>query len=50
MLKQRSAALPSQIQMCDTLSRNVPKLPAGVEILPVNCLAYGRMQVVDALV
>ena len=32
VLKQRSAELPSPIQMCDALSRNVPKLPAGVEI------------------
>jgi hypothetical protein len=26
--------------MCDALSRNVPKLPAGVEILLANCLAH----------
>jgi transposase len=38
VLKQRSAELPSPIQMCDALSRNVPKLPAGVEILLANCL------------
>jgi hypothetical protein len=30
------------IQMCDALSRNVPKLPHGVEILVANCLAHGR--------
>ncbi len=30
--------------MCDALSRNVPKLPAGVEILLANCLAHGRRQ------
>jgi transposase len=40
VLKQRSAELPSPIQMCDALSRNVPKLPAGVEILLANCLAH----------
>jgi transposase len=33
--------------MCDALSRNVPKLPAGVEILLANCLAHGRRQMVE---
>ena len=33
--------------MCDALSRNVPKLPAGVEILLANCLAHGRRQFVE---
>ena len=47
VLKKRSAELPSPIQMCDALSRNVPKLPAGVEILLANCLAHGRRQFVD---
>jgi transposase len=47
VLKQRHAALPSPIQMCDALSRNVPKLPAGVEVLLANCLAHGRRQFVD---
>jgi transposase len=47
VLKQRSAELRSPIQMCDALSRNVPKLPAGVEILLANCLAHGRRQFVD---
>ena len=47
VLKQRSAELPDPIQMCDALSRNVPKLPAGVEILLANCLAHGRRQFVD---
>jgi len=47
VLKQRSAELPSPIQMCDALSRNVLKLPAGVEILLANCLAHGRRQFVE---
>jgi transposase len=47
VLKQRSAELPRPIQMCDALTRNVPKLPAGVEILLANCLAHGRRQFVD---
>jgi transposase len=47
VLKQRSAELPSPIQMCDALSRNVPKLPAGVEIHLANCIAHGRRQMVE---
>ena len=47
VLKRRSAELPSPIQMCDALSRNVPKLPAEVEILLANCLAHGRRQFVE---
>ncbi len=47
VLQQRAAELPSPIQMCDALSRNVPKLPEGAEILLANCLAHGRRQFVD---
>jgi transposase len=47
VLKQRAAELPSPIQMCDALSRNLPKLPGGVEILLANCLAHGRRQFVE---
>jgi len=47
VLKRRAAELPSPIQMCDALSRNVPKLPSGVEILLANCLAHGRRQFVE---
>jgi len=47
VLKQRAAELPAPIQMCDALSRNVPKMPAGVEILLANCLAHGRRQFVE---
>jgi transposase len=39
VLKQRSAELPPAIQMCDALSRNVPKL---VETLVGNCNAHSR--------
>jgi len=50
VLKQRAAdsqaAVPA-IQMCDALSRNVPKLGAGVELLLANCLAHGRRQFVE---
>jgi transposase len=47
VLKRRVAELPAPIQMCDALSRNVPKLPGGVEILLANCLAHGRRQFVE---
>jgi transposase len=50
VLKQRRAELPSPIQMCDALSRNVPRLPVGAEILLANCLAHGRRQFVDIAV
>ncbi len=38
---------PPGIQMCGALSRNVPKLPPGVEVLLANCLPHGRRQVVE---
>jgi hypothetical protein len=47
VLKQRSRELPSPVQMCDALSRNVPRLAAGTEILLANCLAHGRRQFTD---
>jgi transposase len=47
VLKQRTQQSSPPIQMCDALSRNVPKLPAGVEILLANCLAHGRRQFVE---
>jgi transposase len=47
VLKQRAKELSPPIQMCDALSRNVPKLAAGVEILLANCLAHGRRQFVE---
>jgi transposase len=47
VLRQRAAELSPPIQMSDALSRNVPKLESGVEILIANCLAHGRRQFVD---
>jgi transposase len=50
VLKQRvadpEAPVPA-MQMCDALSRNVPKLGAGVELLLAHCLAHGRRQFVE---
>jgi len=47
VLKQRAQQSDPPIQMCDALSRNVPKLSAGAEILLANCLAHGRRQFVE---
>jgi transposase len=47
VLKRRAAELASPIQMCDALSRNMPKLSNGVEIMLANCLAHGRRQFVE---
>lgn len=47
VLEQRSSELPGPIQMCDALSRNAPRLAAGMEIFLANCLAHGRRQFVD---
>ena len=48
VLKQRARELPAPIQMCDALSRNMPKLE-GVETLLANCLAHGRRQFVEVV-
>jgi transposase len=44
LLRQRSAELGPPIQMCDALSRNVPK---ELQTLLANCLAHGRRRFVD---
>jgi transposase len=49
VLKHRAAGLPMPIQMCDALSRNVPKLSGGVEILIALCMAHGRRQFVEVV-
>src|SRR6266446_1624283 len=47
VLRHRASGLSAPIQMCDALSRNVPKLSAGAEALLANCLSHGRRQFVD---
>ena len=42
VLRQRRLELPPPIQMCDALSRNMPKLPAPLQTVVANCLAHGR--------
>jgi hypothetical protein len=47
VLKQRAAENSQAMLMSDALSRNAPKLSAGVELLLANCLAHGRRQFVE---
>lgn len=42
VLQHRAAGLPPPIQMCDALSRNVPKLAEPLRTLLANCMAHGR--------
>lgn len=44
LLKQRHSGLSSPIQMCDALSRNLPK---DFEAILANCMAHGRRNFVD---
>jgi transposase len=50
VLAHRAAEVGAPLQMCDALSRNVPKLSHGLEILLANCLAHGRRQFVEVAV
>ena len=47
VLKRRDRGLSPPVQMCDALSRNVPHVAAGTEMLLANCLAHGRRQFVE---
>jgi transposase len=49
VLKKRAAELPPPIQMCDALSRNVPKPSATFETLLANCNAHGRRKFVKVI-
>ena len=44
VLKQRASELGRPIQMCDALSRNMPK---ELETIVANCLAHGRRRFVE---
>jgi len=46
VLEQRLTGLSPPIQMCDALSRNVPK---GMKTILANCLSHGRRQFVDVV-
>jgi transposase len=47
VLRKRSAELHAPIQMCDALSRNLPKLPKELEIIVAHCLAHSRRRFVE---
>src|SRR6202162_2452873 len=47
ILKQRAAGLAAPIQMCDALSRNLPKMPEKLEIIIAHCLAHARRRFVE---
>jgi transposase len=47
VLKQRAVGLGATIQMCDALSRNLPKLPEKLEIIVGHCLAHARRHFVE---
>jgi hypothetical protein len=44
VLKRRAAELSPPIQMCDALSRNLPK---ELEVILANCLSHGRRRFVE---
>jgi hypothetical protein len=44
VLKNRAKDLTTPIQMCDALSRNIPK---ELETIVANCMSHGRRQFVD---
>lgn len=46
VLAQRAAGLAPPIQMCDALSRNLPK---ELKTILANCLAHGRRQFTDVV-
>ncbi len=47
VLIERGKGLAPPIQMCDALSRNLPKLPEKLEILLGNCNAHARRRFVQ---
>ncbi len=47
VLQQRAAERYAPIQMCDALSRNLPKLPTDLEIIVGHCLAHSRRRFVQ---
>jgi hypothetical protein len=49
VLTQRAAGLPPPIQMCDALSRNLPKLSKPLEILVGHCNAHARRRYVEVV-
>jgi transposase len=49
VLQQRAAELAPPMQMCDALSRNLPKLPEKLEVIVGHCLAHARRRFVEVI-
>ena len=49
VLAHRAKGLSPPIQMCDALSRNLPKLPRKLEIIVGYCLAHSRRRFVNVV-
>ncbi len=49
VLAHRATGLPPPIQMCDALSRNLPKLSKPLEIILGHCNAHARRRYVDVV-
>jgi len=47
VLRRRTAELAPPMQMCDALSRNLPKLPSELEVIVGHCLAHARRRFVE---
>jgi transposase len=47
VLKRRAAERDPPIQMCDALSRNLPKLPERLQVIVGHCLAHARRRFVE---
>ncbi len=47
VLAERAAAMSPPIQMCDALSRNLPKMPETLEVIVSHCLAHARRRFVE---
>jgi len=49
VLRQRAAELAPPLQMCDALSRNLPKLPEKLQVIVGHCLAHARRRFVEVI-
>ena len=47
VLQKRAAELAPPMQMCDALSRNLPKLPNKLDVIVGHCLAHARRRFVE---
>ena len=49
VLAQRAQELGPPIQMCDALTRKLPKLPEKLEVIVGHCLAHARRRFVEVV-